>query len=181
MSWPESFQAFFREVASPLGVVLGAEGCREGWLHGEFYRHFRTPENGFRVNCSYCDSRAKHDLYCERPTEMAAEIKVYGLSEYYKKNLCGWSNISQFLPAASGARLVLSRAEIERLEPEAGSYLGDVLRLQRLPVALEKYMVLVLHKNGEPDAFGRAMSALQVSSEEFEWECEDFSIRVSRL
>jgi hypothetical protein len=94
MSWPDRFLALFCEIASPLAVVLNAEGCREGWLQGEFYRHFRTPENGFRVNCSYCDSRTKHDLYCERPTEMAAELKVYGLSGYYTKNLCGQSNIS---------------------------------------------------------------------------------------
>src|SRR4051794_207616 len=98
MSWAEQILAFFGEIASPLAIILNAEGCREGWLQGEFYRHFSTPENGSRVNCSFCDNRVKHDLYCERPTEMAAELKVYGQSGYYTKNLCGQSNISRFLP-----------------------------------------------------------------------------------
>jgi hypothetical protein len=181
MSWHERFLALFREIASPLAVILNAEGCREGWLQGELYRHFHTSENGFRVNCSYCGSRAKHDLYCERPTEIVAELKVYGLSGYYPKNVCGQSNISRFLPATSGTRLFLSKEEIELLKPAAGSFLGDVLRLQRLPAALERYMILVLQKADEADAFGRVISALQVSSQEFEWGCEDYLVRVSRL
>lgn len=112
MSWPERFLALFCEIASPLAVILNAEGCREGWLQGEFYRYFSTPENGFRVNCSY---------------------------------------------------------------------LGDVLRLQRLPAALERYMILVLQKADEADPFGRVISTVQVSSREFEWESTDFLVRVSRL
>ena len=181
MSWPERFLTLFSEIALPLTDILTAEGCREGWLQGEFYRHFHTVENSFRVNSSYCDSRAKHDLYCEQPTKMVAELKVYGLSGYYNKNLCGMSNISQFLPATSGGRLFLSQDAIGCLEPAAGSYLGDVLRLQRLPADLERYMVLVLQKADEVDAFGRTISAVQVSLHESEWECEGFLVRVSRL
>jgi hypothetical protein len=181
MSWPDRFLALFGEIAPSLAVVLNAEACREGWLQGEFYRHFRNSEDSFRVNCSYCDSRTKHDLYCEQPTEMVAELKVYGLSGYYTKNLCGQSNISQFLPTTSGERKVLTQEEIERIEPATGSYLADVLRLQRLPASLEKYMVLVLQKADEPDKFGRAISAIQVSPQESGRECRDFLVRVSRL
>jgi hypothetical protein len=181
MTWSIRFLAFFDEIASQLAVVLNAEGCREGWLQGEFYRHFRTPENGFRVNCSYGGSRTKHDLFCERPIQMAAELKVYGLSGYYTKNLCGQSNISQFLPGTDEARRFLSLDEIERLEPAAGSYLADVLRLRRLPESLERYMILVLQKANEPDGFGRAISAIQVSSQESEWQCADFLVRVSQV
>jgi hypothetical protein len=57
MSWLEEFFRFFRKAQRPLSMILDAEGCREGWLQGEFYRHFWTQENGFRVNCSHCDKR----------------------------------------------------------------------------------------------------------------------------
>jgi hypothetical protein len=112
---------------------------------------------------------------------MVAELKVYGLRGYYKKNLCGQSNISEFLPRENGERIFLSPETIERLGPGAGSYLSDVLRLQRLPASLERHMILVLQKADQPDGFGRAISAIQVSSEEFVWQCADFLVRVSRL
>jgi hypothetical protein len=181
MSWSERFLGLFPEIAMPLAVILDAEGWREGWLQGEFYRYFTTSENGFRVNCSFCGSRAKHDFYCERPTEMVAELKVYGQRGYYSKNLCGRSNIRRFLPPRRGKRLFLSQREIARLEPTAASYLGDVLRLRRLPAALERYMILVVQKADKPDSFGSAICAVQVSSDELEWDCEDFFVRVSRL
>jgi hypothetical protein len=181
MPWANRFLALFSEIASPLSVVLNADGCREGWLQGEFYRYFRTPGNGFRVNCSYCDNRVKHDLYSVRPTEMAAELKVYGLMGYYTKNLYGRSYISRFVPQVPGNRLLLSQEEIGDLQPAPSSYLADVLRLQQLPASVERYMILVLKKDDEPDDFGRAISAVQVSKRESEWECNDFLVRVSRL
>jgi hypothetical protein len=42
-------------------------------------------------------------------------------------------------------------------------------------------MILVLQKADAPDGFGRAISAIQVSPEECEWQCQDFLVRVSRL
>jgi hypothetical protein len=181
MSWSDRFLGLFAKIASPLAVVLDAEGCREGWLQGEFYRHFHTPQNDFRVNCSCGDKRAKHDLYCEHPAKMAAELKVYGLSGYYRKNLYGGSNLGQFLPATNGERVFLHQEEIERLQPTASSYLADVLRLQRLPASWERYMILVLQKAEKPDEFGRAILAVQVSPQELEWQCEHFLVRVSQV
>ena len=96
-----SFLALFAEIARRMAVVLKADGCREGWLQGEFYRHFRPQYNGFRVNCSYRGGRVKHDLYCPLPNEMVAELKVYGMRGYFNKNLCGQSNIKRFLPTAA--------------------------------------------------------------------------------
>src|SRR5947208_155416 len=92
MSWPDRLITFFREIASPLGVILNASGCREGWIQGEMFRHFSPGNNGFSVNCSYANSRMKHDLHCKKPTEVVAELKVYGYRGYYHKNICGQSN-----------------------------------------------------------------------------------------
>jgi hypothetical protein len=63
MSWPNHIFALFAEIARPLAVVLNADSCREGWLQGEFYRHFRPQYDGFRVNYSYRSGRVKHDVY----------------------------------------------------------------------------------------------------------------------
>ncbi len=64
MSWPDRFLALLADIARPMAVVLNADGCREGWLQGEIYRHFAPRHNGFRVNCSYRSGRVKHDVYC---------------------------------------------------------------------------------------------------------------------
>lgn len=181
MSWPEQFLAFFRKVEAPLGVILNADGCREGWLQGEFFRHFRTPESGFLVNCSYCEKRVKHDLHCHLPTEMISGLKVYDLCGYYNKNLHGRSNIKRFLPAVAGGRVFLSSSAIQKLGPAPRSYLGDVLRLQGMQASLERYMILVLRKASAVDEFGHAISAVQVSSIEHELDSREFLVRISVL
>ena len=61
MSWPKRFLGLFREIASQLGSILNANGCREGWLQGEFHLHFRAPKDGFRVNYSCDNTGAKYE------------------------------------------------------------------------------------------------------------------------
>lgn len=110
---------------------------------------------------------------------MVAELKVYGMRGYYNKNLCGQSNIKRFLPEATATRVSLSDQEIDDLG--ASGYLADVRRLRQLPDSLERYMILVLQKADDPDDFGKAISALQVSAEEWDWECKDFLVRISQI
>ncbi len=181
----DRFFSFFRQIEGPLGIVLNANGCREGWLQGELYRYFRTPENRFAVNRRYEKSGPEHDVYCALPNEMVAEVKVYGLRGYYNKNLYGSSNLSRFIPPESGQRVPVSTAEINELlaRPLAktNSYLRDVLRLQAVPPRVERYLILVLQKAGSADDFGRAISAVQVAPQEFNLDCERFHVRISRL
>ena len=76
-----TFEEFFHHNAENIGVVLYAEGCREGWIQGEMYRQ-STDEN-FVVN-SYklknCPGTV--DLYGKTPNgsdksqPMVAEIKI---------------------------------------------------------------------------------------------------------
>jgi len=49
MSWVDRFFEFFRLIEPSPAAVLNAYSCREDWLQGEFYRHFFTAENGFRL------------------------------------------------------------------------------------------------------------------------------------
>jgi hypothetical protein len=179
MSWPDRFLALLAEISRPMAVVLNADGCREGWLQGEIYRHFSAQYDGFRVNHSYRSRRVKHDVYCPLPNEMVAELKVYGMRGYLNKNVCGQSNIKRFLPEHAATRVRLSDQEIAHLG--TSGYLADVRRLQQLPDLLERYMILVLQKADDPDDFGAAISAIQVSAEEWEWDGTDFLVRISAI
>ncbi len=110
---------------------------------------------------------------------MVAELKVYGMRGYFNRNLCGQGNIKRFLPEATATRVRLSEQEIDDLG--ASGYLADVRRLRQLPDSLERYMILVLQKADAPDDFGTAISAIQVSAEEWEWDGTDFLVRVSGI
>jgi hypothetical protein len=167
VTWPNRFLAFFREIEKHFSVILQAEGCREGWLQGEFFRHFR--ENGVQVNYPGLD-RAKHDLYCKLPSEMLVEIKVY------VDDIRG-TEIKRFVRSKGGDPL--SHADILNLDPPNGSYLRDVLRLMERPTPPdERYMILVLPKEGD-----RAISGLHVVAREHETEENfgTFRVRISRI
>ena len=183
MTWVERFFAFFREIEPSLAVVLDASSCREGWLQGEFYRHFRTDENGFEVNRRYRAGGVPFDLYSPAPTPMVAEVKVYGESGYFNKNLHGRSNIRRFLPATHGSRVPVSVTEIETLleGTKGNSYLRDVCRLHTVPAEVERYLILVLQKADEADDFGRAIAAVQVAPVEHDLELDAFHVRISRF
>ena len=162
-----------------------------------------STENGFLVNCKCGVSEDKHkyDLVCHNPiSNMVAELKVYGLSGYYPKNLCGPFNIKRFVPKSAGDRLFVRQEEMEEMDRKLdelknrdfnewkkknsewkSSYLADILRLLLLPEKMERYMILVLQKSVNPDDFGNAIMAVQVSRSEWKWECSDFFVRVSRL
>ena len=75
--WLAHFERFFQHVAAPLGVVLDADGCREGWLQGELYRYGRGNPPRLSTNASTSSRRRKFDLLCKSPP-MVAEIKICG-------------------------------------------------------------------------------------------------------
>lgn len=109
MNWVDRFFTFFREIEPALAVILDASSCREGWLQGECYRHFRTDENGFEVNHRHRAAGVPFDLYCRAPSAMVAELKVYGQWGYYNKNLHGRNRDGRIigssrLDGGSGAR-----------------------------------------------------------------------------
>jgi len=181
MAWVEPLQEFFREIEAPLSFVLNAEGCREGWVQAELFRRFRPGNPTFNVNCSLTSRHAKHDIVSGAPPSLVAELKVYGLSGYYPKNLYGKSNVSAFHPAPGGERVFVTHEMIEALQPEPRSYLGDVLRLSRTADVTERLMILVLQKSATVDRFGRAMLAVQISEREHNLAFEQFFLRVSEI
>lgn len=83
LDWLAHFEQFFLHIATPLAVVLDADGCREGWLQGEFYRYGRRHGPKLSTNTSTDSPQKKFDLLCGCPP-MLAEIKIAG-GNYYAK------------------------------------------------------------------------------------------------
>jgi len=180
MNWPHELADFVRRVEGPLSVVLNADGCREGWLQAELYRYFHPVQPAFRVNQSLSDGRVKHDLVCLGPSPMVGELKVYGQSGYYQKNLHGRSNIDQFVPESPDQRVCITAAQLAELQP-TGGFLHDVHRLHQLQDVATKVMVLIIQRASEPDRFGAAITAIKVSDEEVEYVGPYFIARVWQL
>ena len=180
MAWVRRLQMFFREIEVPLSFVLNAEGCREGWVQAELFRRFRPRNRTFNVNCSLESRQAKHDIVSGTPPSLVAELKVYGLSGYYTKNLYGKSNVSAFHPSGD-ERVAYTREMIEALNPQPGSYLKDVLRLAQTVGVTERLMILVLQKAVTIDRFGQAMLAIQVSEREHDLDFGEFMVRISEI
>ncbi len=176
MKWIDLFEQVFNSIAEPLSVVLNATGCREGWLQGEFYRHLIERDKDFMVNEFEIAPRAKADLYGEKPSRMVAEVKVYGVWNYYQKNIDGHSNIDMYLPIDEGQRIDVAEEHINRAG--SGSLLNDLIRLRKIQEDLEKYMILVIHKNAQVDRFGEAIQAIRLTQNEFTFEYPDFLVRI---
>ncbi len=187
MNWVDRFFDFFRQIEPSLGIGLNANNCREGWLHGEFFRHFITADNGFLVNCRYYDDGPEHDLYCGLPTEMIAEVKVYGQRGYSNKNFCGAHDLTRLLPPTPGARVPVTFEEIEQTlsgtkdAEKKNSYFRDVERLLAVHSSVKRYLILVLQKADEADDFGRSISAVQGAPQEHDLELDAFRVRVSQF
>jgi hypothetical protein len=49
------------------------------------------------------------------------------------------------------------------------------------PIHWNDTMILVLQKADDPDDFGTAISAIQVSAKEWEWDGTDFLVRISGI
>ena len=179
MKWIGLFEQVFDSISEPLSVVLNATGCREGWLQGEFYRHLIEQDKDFRVNEYKIAPRAKADLYGEKPSRMVAEIKVYGVWNYYQKNIDGHSNIDMYLPIDKGQRIDVTEEHINRAKP--GSLLNDLIRLRKIQEDLERYVILVIHKNEHADKFGEAIQAIRLTQNEFTFEHRDFQVRIWKV
>jgi len=182
-SWPERLIEFFKKIDKPLGEVFDAGGLREIWLQGELYRHFKTQDISFAVNHSLTNFRIKHDLYSKLPTEMIAEIKIYGLRGFQPKNLDG-SSVKKYQSESIGGRIHFDKARIENLtEMGKETYLSDVRRLHNIIQKIEKYIILVLKKDPNPDDFGRIIKSVRVSDSEYVLDKPDklFFVRISQL
>lgn len=143
----KTFETFFRDNAKNIGIVLYAEGCREGWIQGEMYRQ-STDEN-FMVN-SYKlkNHRGTVDLCGEQPAgsdtkqPMVAEIKIIAPS-FLQKNIDGNHNIDKYL---QNNVIKINNESLAGVNLKEGSLLKDVVRLKSIDdnEGLERYMILII-------------------------------------
>ena len=175
--WTRLFKEVFDSLSEPFSVVLNAAGCREGWLQGEFFRRLHVRDHAFVVSEHKIGPRAKADLYGEKPSRMVAEIKVYGLNGYQKKNMDGLaSHIAWYVPEQEGQRVDITREQINGAR--SGSLLYDLFRLQHVKGEIEKYLILVIQKAKEVDTFGEAIQAVRGTPREATFDYADFFVRI---
>jgi hypothetical protein len=120
------FLDFFDFNAEAVGIVMNAWGCREGGLHGEFYR--AGWRRGLRVNEYPLGGNKKADLCCFDAPQMVAEVKVLG-ADYQAKGRYALDADVDRLAVIKDAKLekyialVIPNSEVRSL---LGEYLGNV-------------------------------------------------------
>jgi len=180
-SWLELFHQVFKEIEEPLGFVLNATACREHWLQGEFYRRLKPLDETFCVNEFSLKGQHKADLYGTKAGEMVAEIKIYGTQGYYPKNLTGEHKIDHWLPKEAGGLVTVTYDQAEKVNPYPGSFMSDYLGLAEAAGEMERYLILVIHQNGGPDDFGKAISAIQFPYFDPERTYDKFRVHMWRV
>jgi len=76
IDWLRFFEDSIAVIHDQLAAILGASGCREGWLQGELFR--AGHQYHLRVNEYSLGYRQKTDLSCSAKPAMIAEIKIVG-------------------------------------------------------------------------------------------------------
>lgn len=145
--WFQLLSQFFESHSKGLGEVLDAEGCREGWLHGELFRYFRFHRGfeSFKVNSLKIGEGKKADFSSEHPSKVVGEIKLLG-SEYGTKCITGGA-IKPFLERIN---LSITVADKNILCGRWG-LIRDFFRLHDFAVREKRgaYLVLIVDKRHE--------------------------------
>ncbi|ACY15382.1 hypothetical protein [Haliangium ochraceum] len=171
--WIDGLRGFFREVEPRLKEMLDASGCREGWLQGEMFLHFRARDDYFYVNeerlSQEAGRRGRKADFSAYPSHddnaalwMIGELKVLGMRGYQRKVL-GLS-LQPFLERLARGEVQLSVDEL-REDPGTWGLVGDYWRLQNVEADEEvpRLLVLVLdvrHAN-QADDLGKVLHALE--------------------
>lgn len=124
--WEPFFLEFFDSVAEPLGIVVRAWGCREGWLQGELFRYGR--DRKLRVNEYSLGGNKKADLCSFDEPRMVAEIKILG-ADYNSKGRYALDTDVERLRAIEDAELeryMILVVPHSRVDSSLGRYLAGV-------------------------------------------------------
>jgi hypothetical protein len=177
--WTNVFKDAFYSVRNSLPVVLECESCRELWLQGELFRAIRKYDHDFSLNTYKIAPRKKADFHGCRSVEMVGELKVYGYSGFYNKNLFGRSNITDFIPKNDSRRIMILPEHERIVNQNESNIFKDYFRLKAINNnAIIKVLVLVIWKNGQKDGFGQAISAIKFSAIEAVSEYPKFIVKI---
>lgn len=146
--WAKFFLSFFDKNKSSIGIVMYAEGCREGWLQGELFRFSEDQDfvvNSFKLTklCGKLDLYGELPFIGAKPQKMVAEIKIISPS-FESKNIDGNHNIEKYIASDI---VKITETHLGNVNFREGSILKDVVRLKSISnIAIEKYMILVIPK-----------------------------------
>lgn len=163
MPWTNNLGRFFEDREKQLGGVLAASSCREGWLHGEMFRHLH--QDNLRVNEVKIGERKTADIACGEPPSMVGEVKVLGTG-YQAKVITG---------VHRGLSKVVQRLDRPISHRDHGTYHGagllgtwglipDYFRLRyaNLDATCERLLVLVADvKKDADDDLSRVLRTIQ--------------------
>lgn len=175
LDWISGFQEFFHSRRNHLSEVLGAIGCREGWLQAEAFRYFRKKNVAIYTNYLVLPGQSgkrnrKADFAFyeshadDARLELVAELKVYGERGFYPKGLTGGDLREARRRVARTNPLVMSNQTIDRQMLVGPGILADYFRLvdfnagEDSPVRL---LLLCVQKAAEPDNFGKILSQIE--------------------
>lgn len=85
VDWLNFFTESIAAIHEPPAVVLGASGCREGWLQAEIFPAGRRYD--VRVNEFGLGNRKAADRPCDAEPKMLAAMKIVG-ADYSAKTQC---------------------------------------------------------------------------------------------
>ena len=125
IDWLTFFADTIETIRVPLSTVLGASGCREGWLQGELYR--AGHQYGLRVNEHSLGDRKTADLSCGDAPEMLAEIKIVGANYFPKMQAAIESDVERMRAVRTPGTqrfmiLVIPRSDVKT---KLGDYLDS--------------------------------------------------------
>jgi hypothetical protein len=167
--WISGFREFFHSLEETLPVVLDGAACREGWLHGEALRFFRSrPGTHFHVNRQPIGERKKADFAAYASDDddddalwTVAELKVLGIEGFQEKVL-GEAVAPLFKRLQNGKRPLALNLD-PASAPSGWGLIQDYHRLRSYSSAkpLTKLLILVLHtRSKKPDRLGQVLQAV---------------------
>lgn len=180
-NWIDIFKTVFANIQETLPIILNCDTCRELWLQGEIFRLINRYDLRFKVNEFPIEPHKKADFHGFRYGEMVGELKVYGLSGYYQKNIYGAHNIEEFIPKKNNGRILIKPSHLKNVDLNESSILKDYIRIKAISNKIDKFLILVVHKNGQKDNFGQAISALRFPGIEQTLDFPYFFVRIWKI
>jgi hypothetical protein len=172
-TWANELRSFFGARAVELADVLTAGGCREGWIQGEAFRHFRR-ERGLAFYCNAhpvpYGKAADFAVYDSHEDDadllFLAELKVLGSVNYQPKNITGRGADAKRLRAllrSRGDLVVTARQYRHAMEINEGSLVRDYFRIihAKETDSVVRALLLVLDLRGTPDTVGEVLRAIE--------------------
>ncbi len=170
-AWLQHLREFFDTETTKAGlkILASAEGCREGWLQGQAYLHFRSKGIDLRTNSLPIQNEAayqKADFFVPGEGGLLAECKVLGTVGYAYKMLDGLGIRGPQSRLATQGNLRYDYSTLATMDEPGEGLLRDFFRLalctrEELLPSTARILILVLSKYEQPDSLGELLLKVQ--------------------